>query len=313
MITTNINQKYATKLSVETYNYGEALWYFALSHKEESVRSVLDMLINSSLGESSAHPHESGMDDHLKRMMSSPQETLIGLSRMDIDAAELLRKTLSGYATLRKFYSLRDEEVLLPKGQRPKKSSLARKEEAVAALIAVISSADENICGGLYDEERDAIVNVDFLLALLGEVLPFVSQPDFTMTVSQIHTLLRAIEDIQTVGPRVYNVCSEVLDSVLDHYTIRNSSPSSLLQKSTSNLSGSSTFSLRGSSMWASQLKSMGSSNTPSSIKRGWDWRSGIKRRPEKHAAAEDLLRMLRLGLARDLGEAWILEVDNRG
>ena len=36
--------------------------------------------------------------------------------------------------------------------------------------------------------------------------------------------------------------------------------------------------------------------------KRGWDWRTGMK----KGATGEDLLSMLRLGLAKELARAWI-------
>lgn len=36
--------------------------------------------------------------------------------------------------------------------------------------------------------------------------------------------------------------------------------------------------------------------------KRGWDWRKGLKR----EAKGEDLLRILRLGLARDVARVWV-------
>jgi hypothetical protein len=156
------------------------------------------------------------------------------------------------------------------------------------------------------------VVNVDFLLALLGEALVFVNQPNFTITASQIGTLLKAVEDIQSVGPRVYSTCCEFLQTVIaSGQGLKGSSPADMLRKSTSNISGTSSFSLVGSSMLASQLKqSMGSSGVlvRGNIKRGWDWRQGIS----AGTSAEDLLRVLRLGLAKDLAEAWLIEVDSR-
>jgi len=191
-------------------------------------------------------------------------------------------------------------------------SAIVRKKEAAAALLAVITSSDDNIRGGLYDEERGSIVSVDFLLALLGEAMVFVNQPDLLITTSQIDTLLKTIEDLQAVGPRVYSACQEFLQTVIvSGQGLRGSSPADMLRKSTSNTSGTSSFSLVGSSMLASQLKqSMGSSGVlvKGNIKRGWDWRHGIT----AGTKAEDLLRILRLGLAKDLAKAWLVEADNK-
>lgn len=38
-------------------------------------------------------------------------------------------------------------------------------------------------------------------------------------------------------------------------------------------------------------------------VKRGWDWRKGMVGRD---ASGEDVLRILRLGLAREISRAWI-------
>jgi hypothetical protein len=272
------------------------------------VKDVLDLLISLSLVQSTAYPLEAEMDNHLKRLISSPKNALSEISKMDIEAAELLQKLLSGYATLRKFYTLRDEE--LSNDRNSQRSSLTRKKEAVIALLAVITSSDDNIRGGLYDEERGAVVNVDFLLALLGEAMVFVNQPNFSITAGQIDILLKAIEDLQAVGPRIYTVCSEFLGTVIASVGgLKGSTPTDMLRKSTSNISGTSSFSLVGSSMLASQLKqSMGSSGVlvKGDIKRGWDWRQGVS----AGTTGDDVLRILRLGLAKDLAKAWVLEVD---
>ena len=95
---------------------------------------------------------------------------------MDPKAAEMLHTYLTGYATLRKFYDLRDEEINLEKGQKPTMRPNARKIAAATALLAVINSAADNIHGGLYDESRASVVQVDGLLSLLGEALVFVNR-----------------------------------------------------------------------------------------------------------------------------------------
>ena len=288
------------------------MWYYALSHKPHKVKDVLDLLTSYSLLQSTSYPPTVELDDYLERLILSPKDALIKLSEMDVEAAELLHKNLSGYATLRKFYALRDEELSHPNNQRPRQGAIARKEEAAAALLAVITSSDDYIRGGLYDEEREAVVSVDFLLALLGEAMVFVNNPKFSITVPQIDILLKAIEDIQTVGPRVYEACNEFLKTVIaSGQGLKGSSPNDMLRKSSSNVSGTSSFSLVGSSMLASQFKqSMGGSGVlvRGNIKRGWDWRSGIT----ATTTSEDVLRILRLGLAKDLARAWLVEVDNR-
>jgi hypothetical protein len=281
-----------------------------LAHNTPKVKEVLDLLISLSLINSTPYPPEAKLDDHLRRLVASPKEALTELSRMDFDAAGLLHKMLSGYATLRKFYNLRDEAVALEKGE-PKNNAIVRKIDAASALMAVIASSDDNIRGGLYDEEREAVVNIDFLLALLGEAMVFVNQTDYTITVAQIDVLLKAIEDLQTVGTSIYSACAEFLQAVVGSgQGLKGSSPTDMLRKTTS--SGSSSFSMVGSSMLASSqlMHSVRSSGVlvTGNIKRGWDWRDGIS----ASTNGDDLLRILRHGLAKDLAKAWLNEADNR-
>jgi hypothetical protein len=139
----------------------------------------------------------------------------------------------------------------------------------------------------------------------------FVNEPAAGLTAPQIDILLKAIEDVQTVSSRVRTACSEFLQTVIaSGQGLKGSTPADMLRKSTSNTSGTSSFSLVGSSMLASQLKqSMGSSGVlvKGNIKRGWDWRQGIS----AGTSTDDVLRILRLGLAKDLAKAWLIEVDN--
>lgn len=295
-------------LADDSFKYGEAIWYYALAHKSRKVKDVLDLLISFSLIHSTAFPARPDMDAHLGRLVSSPKAALTEISRVDGEAAEILSTLLSGYATVRKFYDLRDEEVNSAVGERLKPRTIGRKADAAAALVAVVNSADASIRGGLYDDSRDAVISVDFLLALLGEAMVFVNQTRPNFTVTQMHVLLRAIEDLQTVTARVYSACTEFLETVIaSAQGLKGSTPADMLRKSTTSTSGS--FSLVGSSMFASQLqRSIGSSGVlvKGDIKRGWDWRRGLA----AGTTGEDVLRILRLGLAKDLARAWIAEVD---
>jgi len=124
-------------------------------------------------------------------------------------------------------------------------------------------------------------------------------------TTSQLFQLLKVAEDLQTVGPLVYGQCEEVLSSSLDNFHSKTTpSPDTILkrstrnrtalEKSTSNLTASSQFSLVGSSVIGDQSRSGG-------VRRAWDWRSGLK----KGATAEDVLRILRLAIAKEVGRNW--------
>jgi hypothetical protein len=240
-------------------------------------------------------------------LIKDPKACLTSIASIDEDAAAILQFYLSGYATLRRYYEIRDEALDLEEGQRPRFKPLARRRAAAKALTAVVSSAADNIYGGLFDPSRDSAVQVDGLLALLGEALVFVNQPTPILTVSQQFTILSAIEDLETVTPRVFAQCEECFRSTLLGYTNVPEgaplSPNTILKKSISNLSAS-TFSLIGNELFSGPT-SAGSSGVlvprpgdkDAGRARGWDWRTGL---PES-TRGEDVLRMLRLGLARGL------------
>jgi hypothetical protein len=207
-----ISSRYADLVAEKTNLYGEALVYYALAHDSLKVKAVLNLLITHCLVNSISYPPESEMDERLKDLIQNPVSALEKLVILDVHASELLQTYLSGYATLRKFYDLRDQTGLAGVA---KQNSLARKREAAAALVAVIASSEDNIHGGLYDEERGAVVAVDGLLALLGEALVLVDQPECLFTVPQVFTLLKAIEDISTVHSNLRRICEEFLEGVL--------------------------------------------------------------------------------------------------
>lgn len=123
-----------------------------------------------------AYPPQDELDDALNSLITSPKPTLTKLANLDSEAAALLSKHLSGYATIRKYYELRDEEVSLKEGEIPTHRPMARKRAAANALMVIIASAASSIRGGLYDPEVETVVQVDVLLPLLGEALIFVNR-----------------------------------------------------------------------------------------------------------------------------------------
>ncbi|KAK4104121.1 hypothetical protein N658DRAFT_466054 [Parathielavia hyrcaniae] len=313
-------ETYGDILARDSHRYGEAMWYYALAHRPNKVREVMNLLISYSLIQSTAFPPANDLDDYLHRLLTDRKKTLERCANQDMEAAELLGKMLSGYASLRQFYDIRDDDDALPNA-----TPLARRQQAATALVSVIASSDDNIRGGLLDQTRDGIVSEDFLLALLGEALVFVSDPDNTnvhhhhdgrgpgggggpvITLDQIDAMLKAIEDLQAVGSRVYSACDEFLQLVLGSAPggLKGSTPADLLKKS----SGGGGGMLAGSSLVASQLqRSLSGAGALGkvAVKRGWDWRAKVAARTK----GEDVMRRLRLGLAKDLAGLWLAEAD---
>ena len=94
--------------------------------------------------------------------------------RTDLEAGHYLSTYFSGYATVRKYYDLRDSERMTSKDTSPQEK-VAAKKEAASALIAIINSAGDSIKGGLLDPQVETVIPLDTLLALLGEALAFLN------------------------------------------------------------------------------------------------------------------------------------------
>ncbi|KAK8049421.1 nuclear pore complex subunit Nup85 [Apiospora phragmitis] len=294
-------EKYGDVLKKDTFRFGEMLWYYALAHRPGKIRDVLNGLMSISLAESTIYPPDSELDARLKSLLQERITTLEQFAKQDLEAAELLGKMLSGYATLRKFYELRDGNG------KSTSVSLARRQQAATALTFVVASADDNIRGGLYDDTRDAVVSEDFILALLGEASVFVNQNPTVITLEQIDTLLKAVEDIETVGSRVYEAADAFFQIVLSSGQGKGSTPGDLMKMSNSSLGGS--FVMTGSSMMASQLhKSIRNSGVlKGPIKRSWDWRTEVL----AASSSADILKTIRLGLTKDLANLWLEQADS--
>ena len=265
-------------------------------------------------------PASSSLDNNLRALVETPRESLAVLRDIDAEAAQLVHHHLTGYASLRRYYDLRDADSSINKGLMAGPRPIARRKAAISTLIAVVNSAADNIHGGLFDEDRGSIVPIDGLLALLGEALVFVDQPERELSLSQCLDLLKAIEDLQTVTSSVYEQCEECFRCTLANSRSQQKAPDAreMLKKSISNMtSSSSAFSLVGSSLIGSDTReSMGSeacmvnmvesSNAAiakgDEVRRGWDWRTRMS--PDN--TGTDLLRILRLGLAKDIARAWV-------
>lgn len=150
---------------------------YARARAIRKVKDVANMLIANSLAQSRAYPPDEKLGGQLRSLIKDPKSCLSAVASADREAARILQYYASGYATLRRFYDLRDQPVLAVKEEGrtlPVLRPLARKRAAADALVAVIRSSADSIYGGLYDGERDSAVLVDGLLVLLGEALMFV-------------------------------------------------------------------------------------------------------------------------------------------
>lgn len=147
---------------------------FARARARRKVKDVANMLIAHSLAQSRAYPPEEKLSGQLRSLIRDPKKTLSSVAETDSEAARILQFYASGYATLRRYYEIRDGTATEKDGRPLKLKPLARKLAAADALVAVIRSSADCIYGGLYDNERDSAVLVDALLALLGEALVFV-------------------------------------------------------------------------------------------------------------------------------------------
>lgn len=338
-----VSERFADHLAASTTLYGPALLCYARSHAPAKIRQLVDLLVSYSLVQSAAYPPNSELDEDLRILVENPQRPLSRLNQIDAEAAGMLQFYLAGYACLRRFYHLRDEEMMTKaEGRTPNiKSPRARKRAAAKALIAVINSAADCIYGGLYDAERESAVQVDGLLTLLGEVTAFIGQgrtqqPDRrrdrgVLTAPQLYDILAAIEDLQTVNKRVYEATEGCLNAALRYHGGNEAPPSprGMLRKSFSGAteesggSGSGTgfsFSMLGSEMLGSAGnggggKSMGSSGVMvpgnEKVERAWDWRGGFggaKERGGTQATGVEVLDYLRRGIALELTVAELEE-----
>jgi hypothetical protein len=152
----------------------------------------------------------------------------------------------------------------------------------------------------------------------------FVDSPSSILSVEQQSIILAAIEDLETVAPRVFAAVQEFFYECLNEYIFEKTGETrKSLQKSASGLTASSSFSIVGSEMKVDSVSNTSKNGKDSgaplvprpdttreyatkSIQRGWDWRAGLA---ESEAGEDEVkpenkvLRILRLRLAK--GMVW--------
>ena len=140
------------------------------------MKELLHTLVTISVVQSRAYPPKNELDPTLEQLLASPKNAISHLNTTDLDAGWFLSTYLSGYATIRGFYELRDEQVGQKSDEEAVTDPQERKIQPAAALVATISSAADSIRGGLLDPSTNVIIPVDNLLSLLGETLVFLNR-----------------------------------------------------------------------------------------------------------------------------------------
>lgn len=158
----------------DSEDYGTALICYSRAHSGHKIKNIIDLLVSFCLIQSRAYPPKSKLDDQLRMLLYDSSTSLAAVAEVDAEGAAMLQFHFSGYAALRSYYEIRDEELYLEKGQQSKRRPLARKKAAAQSLVSVVQSAAYSIYGGLYDPEANSAIQVDGLLVVLGEVLSLV-------------------------------------------------------------------------------------------------------------------------------------------
>lgn len=171
-----LSLRYADHLLDKSHQYGEAILQYAKAYESRKMKEVLDSLTILSVTQSTAYPPASELDRTLDELISTPKRAISKFGALDQEAAKNLLAHASGYATLRRFYNLRDQGLIKSVDRKPLLKPTARKKEAAKALLAVISSAADSIHGSLHDESIDSAIPIDSLLVLLGEALVFLKR-----------------------------------------------------------------------------------------------------------------------------------------
>ncbi|KAI7341942.1 hypothetical protein KC354_g16740 [Hortaea werneckii] len=304
--------------------YGSALIYYARAHAVTKLKDLLTLLTSCCLLHSAAYPFATDLDTQLASLLSKDRLSLVGLAREDPDAASLLAKSLSGYATVRRFYYLRDQD-LAPDATTTLRP-LERKREAAKALVAVTESAADCIRGGLYDPAVESVIAVDCVLALLAESLPLLGQPKRVFTKEQVFGLLRVVEDFATAPSRIRENAESLMLAAVSAYRDHDDGvvagaggAGNKLKKSRQTLKqsafGGSSYDLLASSIMpggAQQQKTKGDgskgaqNSTASPIQRSWDWRRGLDGLGGGvDAGGKEVLGLLRMALAQEVARGW--------
>lgn len=274
--------------------------FYARAHAAAKLKDTLSLLTSLSLIQSAAVPSLAEVDQQLASLLSKDRPGFIRLARSDPKAATILSSNFSGYATLRKFYDLRDQDVNQESSNTQHLRPLERKREAARALMAVIESASDCIRGGLFDPEIESAIPADALLILLGETLPLLSVDRRIFSKADIYALLRIVEDFSTAPARIRERAEDLLQASANTYRGGSVEP---LRKSRSDLSSGtrSSYDMLASSVLA---RSQESGKAGAQISRGWDWRKGLDGAGGAGVGSKEVLAILRLALSQEVAKS---------
>lgn len=298
-----IAERFADNLAGRNEDYGAALIYYARAQASSKLKETIVLLTSLSLLHSAAMPVQALLDAKLRGLISEDRHSLKELAKTDLEAATLLSSHLSGYATLRKFYDLRDQDVYIGQGTKVRQplKSLTRRRAAANALFAVLKSAADCLTGGLYDPEVESVVPPDGILALCGEALPLLGSEDRVLTEQQVFGLLAIVEDFVASPSRIKENADSLLRASLTAYKDGSSTASGVLKKSRSDLSASSWDMIASQSMMVHSQ----SSGKHSKIQRAWDWRKGLIGMGGAEADANAVVKLVREALVREVAAGW--------
>jgi hypothetical protein len=173
---TNRSQKHADTLVHSRSHYGEAIICYGRSRRVDKLKELAGNLVNFSLVQSSPYPSESETDLAFNALTLSPQSAIDYANEAgDAETAYHFVSTFGGYCALRNYYRLRDGEPADGMDVDGNESDVTeRLKKASAALVELVNAAVDSV----RDEdskEADGLIPVEALLALLGEVLGFVT------------------------------------------------------------------------------------------------------------------------------------------
>jgi len=302
------SQRYADTLTSSVAPekaWGTALLYYARSHNLGKLISTIALLTSLSTVHSTAYPPPADLDSSFTSILSSERTALVKLAAVDAEAAGSLGREISGYALLRRFYSLRD-------GLTKNPANTKRKRDAAKALVALISSAADCVRGGLYDASvaEGAVIPVSLLLVLLGETLPLLGGGKAVLNKQQVFTLLEVVEDFETAPGRIRDAAVEVLSGALAAYRSETGPSSAGNKTAFGSMSGSNeTAGLSGSSwdvvLAASSEALLSSHGDEDGLARAWDWRRGLLAVVGADVGQRELLLLLRTALAAEVARGW--------
>lgn len=185
----------------------------------------------------------------------------------------MLRFELSGYATLRNFYALRDT---------------GDSARAITALVATIKSAGERFDGGLLDADWECAVEDWMLGALLGELLPFLDATSPAhLGVRECCDVMKVLTDFEIVAGDCARHADEFLARVL-------------LAKGHGGGGNAAGVSAVGGA-WEDVRDAIDEGVlAPEDARRRWDWRDGFR------GGMREMVKMVRLRLSKEVARAWL-------